>query len=430
MPTHSKVWLKRGREKSLLRKHPWVFSGAIDHVQGEAGPGATVAIVDAAGAFLAWAAYSPASQIRARVWSFEPEESIDAGFLRGRLERAIESRRRLGLLGADTACRLVFAESDGLPGLVVDRYADFVVCQFLSAGAERWRAELADLLVELCGARGIYERSEASARRKEGLPSQRGLLARRGAAGGDRGSDGGDALARRRRERTKDRRVPRPAAQSRARRRARGRCGDARRVRVHGRVRDHGAASRRVRRDARRVVGRGAAHGRARGGRERRRRPLSRSSSRAYSTSCALLRDDGRRYDLVVLDPPKFVHSAEQVSAGSRGYKDVNMLGLRARAAGRRCSRRSPARGTSTPRCSRRSSRAPRSTPAATRRFSSACLSRPDHPDRDRVSRGRVSQGPDPARALSGASRRRAGRGRGPSAPSSGGPQPPTALVG
>jgi len=176
VPTHSKVWLKRGREKSLLRKHPWVFSGAIERVQGEAGPGDTVEIVDAAGAFLAWAAYSPASQIRARVWSFEPHESIGAAFLRARLERAIESRRQLGLLGADTACRLVFAESDGLPGLVVDRYADFIVCQFLSAGAERWRAEVADLLAELCSPRGIYERSEASVRRKEGLASQRGLL--------------------------------------------------------------------------------------------------------------------------------------------------------------------------------------------------------------------------------------------------------------
>src|SRR4051794_15628073 len=116
VPTHSKVWLKRGREKSLLRKHPWVFSGAIERVQGDAGAGDTVEIVDASGGFLAWAAYSPASQIRARVWSFEREETIGPGFLRGRLERAIESRRKLGLLGADAACRLVFAESDGLPG--------------------------------------------------------------------------------------------------------------------------------------------------------------------------------------------------------------------------------------------------------------------------------------------------------------------------
>src|SRR5215471_17168295 len=166
VPTHSKILLKRGREKSLLRKHPWVFSGAIERVQGEAGPGETVEIVDAAGAFLAWAAYSPASQIRARVWSFVSEETIGAAFLRDRLVRSIESRRKLGMLGVDTACRLVFAESDGLPGLVVDRYADFVVCQFLAAGAERWRAEIADLLVELCSPRGIYERSEASARRQ------------------------------------------------------------------------------------------------------------------------------------------------------------------------------------------------------------------------------------------------------------------------
>jgi len=171
-----KVWLKSGREKSLLRKHPWVFSGAIERVEGAPGPGETVEIVNAAGAFLASAAYSPESQIRARVWTFATGEAVDAEFLRGRLVRAIDSRRKLGLLEPGTACRLVFAESDGLPGLIADRYPDYVVCQFLSAGAERWREEIAEILAELLAPRGIYERSESSARRKEGLPSRRGVL--------------------------------------------------------------------------------------------------------------------------------------------------------------------------------------------------------------------------------------------------------------
>ena len=113
--THSKVWLKRGREKSLLRKHPWVFSGAVERMQGEAGSGDTVEIVDAAGAFLAWAAYSPSSQIRARVWSFDREETIGAAFLRGRLQRAIESRRDLGLLGADGASQVVLRSNVATP---------------------------------------------------------------------------------------------------------------------------------------------------------------------------------------------------------------------------------------------------------------------------------------------------------------------------
>jgi 23S rRNA (cytosine1962-C5)-methyltransferase len=327
VPTHSKLWLKRGREKSLLRKHPWVFSGAIERVQGEPKPGDTVEIVDAAGAFLALAAYSPASQIRARVWSFEPEESIGAAFLRGRLERAIDSRRQLGLLGAEAACRLVFAESDGLPGLVVDRYADFVVCQFLSAGAERWRAEVADLLVELCGARGVYERSEASARRKEGLPSQRGVLrgeappaeieVRMGAAHWlidvVNGQKTGAYLDQQRNRA----RVAELAAGAEMLDAFAYTGGFAITALVGGAsaatlVESSAEALRTAEREA-------AANGVA---------DSCRFVAASVFDELRVLRDDGRRYDLVVLDPPKFVHSAEQVSAGSRGYKDVNMLGL------------------------------------------------------------------------------------------------------
>ena len=327
MPTHSKVWLKRGREKSLLRKHPWVFSGAIERVQGEPAPGDTVEIVDAAGAFLAWAAYSPASQIRARVWSFVPEETIDAAFLRGRLERAIESRRELGLVGTDTACRLVFAESDGLPGLVVDRYAGFVVCQFLSAGAEHWRAEIAGSLVELCGPRGIYERSEASARRKEGLPSQRGVL--RGEAppaeievrmGSTHwlidvvnGQKTGAYLDQQRNRG----RVAELAAGAEVLDGFAYTGGFAITALVAG---ASGATLVESSTEALRTAEREAA---ANGVADR-----CRLLAASVFDELRLQRDDGRRYDLVVLDPPKFVHSAEQVSAGSRGYKDVNMLGF------------------------------------------------------------------------------------------------------
>ncbi|HUL83064.1 MAG TPA: 23S rRNA (cytosine(1962)-C(5))-methyltransferase RlmI, partial [Gammaproteobacteria bacterium] len=171
MSTVPRLILKNGREKSLLRKHPWIFSGAIERVVGEPGVGETLDVVDSAGQFLARAAYSPSSQIRARVWTFASEEAVDSGFFRRRLERALDSRRRLGLLGAGGACRLVFAESDGLPGLIVDRYADYVVCQFLSAGADRARDLVSDALMELCEPRGVFERSEASVRRKEGLAS-------------------------------------------------------------------------------------------------------------------------------------------------------------------------------------------------------------------------------------------------------------------
>ena len=159
-----------------MRHHPWIFSGAIERLDGSPGPGETVDVLAADGTFVARAAYSPASQIRARVWTFAEGEAVDADFLRGRLTRAIESRRRLGFLADGRACRLVFAESDHLPGLIVDRYADFIVCQFLAVGAESWRDAIIAALVEICSPAGIYERSEAGARRKEGLKSRRGVL--------------------------------------------------------------------------------------------------------------------------------------------------------------------------------------------------------------------------------------------------------------
>lgn len=166
--------LKPGREKSLLRRHPWVFSGAIERIEGSPQPGETVEIRSAKGQFLAQAAYSPFSQIRARVWTFD-SQPVDAAFLRRRIERALAQRRATGLL-EHQAVRLIYAESDGLPGLIVDRYGDVLVAQFLTAGAEFWRQTLIELLRELIPCRGIYERSDAEVRTLEGLPLREGLL--------------------------------------------------------------------------------------------------------------------------------------------------------------------------------------------------------------------------------------------------------------
>ncbi|HVC12027.1 MAG TPA: 23S rRNA (cytosine(1962)-C(5))-methyltransferase RlmI, partial [Burkholderiales bacterium] len=126
--------LKAGREKSLKRRHPWVFSGAIERVAGAPRAGDTVQVTSAGGEVIALAAYSPQSQIRARVWSFDPAATIDAGFLRTRLQAALALRARLPAAQHSNALRLVHGESDGLPGLVVDRYADVLVAQFLAAG--------------------------------------------------------------------------------------------------------------------------------------------------------------------------------------------------------------------------------------------------------------------------------------------------------
>ena len=169
------ITLHLGREKSLARRHPWVFSGAIGRVDGDPELGETVDVLDAKGNFLAKAAYSPYSNIRARAWSWLVED-VDADFLRKRLDTAI---RRRGDLESQpyNSQRLVHAESDGIPGLIVDRYGDdLLVMQVLTAGAEYWRDTLADLLVELTGVPNIYERSDVDVRSLEGLKPRVGAL--------------------------------------------------------------------------------------------------------------------------------------------------------------------------------------------------------------------------------------------------------------
>ncbi len=170
------VILKNGREKSLLRRHPWIFSGAVTKIIGSIQAGETVDILSSKGKWLARGAYSPFSQITVRVWTFNPDEDITPEFFHARLKRAFSSRDPLMKHSTLTACRMVNAESDGLPGLIVDRYADFLVCQFLFAGAEHWKQDIADGLKSLMPRAGIYERSDADVREKEGLKPCAGVL--------------------------------------------------------------------------------------------------------------------------------------------------------------------------------------------------------------------------------------------------------------
>jgi len=170
------ILLKAGREKSLLRRHPWIFSGAIERVDGAPGSGDTLPIRDAAGNFLAWTAYNPDSQISARVWSFSETEKVDAEFFRGRIAKALAARNELNLARNSNGMRLIHAESDGLPGLIVDQYDDVLVMQIGSAGAERWRDSCADMLQELCKPACIYERSDSDSRALEGLEPRNGVL--------------------------------------------------------------------------------------------------------------------------------------------------------------------------------------------------------------------------------------------------------------
>jgi 23S rRNA (cytosine1962-C5)-methyltransferase len=196
--------LKPGREKSLLRRHPWLFSGAVHHIGGnpalrqaqDIASGSTVNLLSFNGDFLARAAYSPTSQIRTRVWTFDPDEAVDADFFRQHIRAAIQARATLGYKTTEltentekkdsvdsvlsvvntNAYRLIYAESDGLPGLIVDRYDETLVLQSLTAGSEFWKEAIADILLEETGLQTIYERSDADVRELEGLQPIAGIL--------------------------------------------------------------------------------------------------------------------------------------------------------------------------------------------------------------------------------------------------------------
>ena len=166
------IKLRDGKERSLLRRHPWVFQGSI--ASGKADSGETVRVESHDGKFLAWASFSPTSMIRVRSWSFDEAERIDAAFFERRIQAALAIRARLPI--ASDGVRLIHGEADGLPGLIVDRYADVLSAQFLSTGTERWKNTIADLLLKHTGLTRLYERSDAGVRELEGLEPVTGWL--------------------------------------------------------------------------------------------------------------------------------------------------------------------------------------------------------------------------------------------------------------
>ena len=322
-----RVTVVPGRDKSLRQRHPWVFSGSIAKVDGDPGAGETVAIHDADGAFLATAAWSPTSRIRARVWSFDAHDRIDAAFIAARVVAAVRARETM-LDSTHSGCRLIHGESDGLPGVVADRYGEVLVVQLLSAGAEAWRDALAAALSDATGCATIFERSDADVRTLEGLLPRVGLI--RGA-------------------------LPEPLTLLE----------DGLRYRVdvaHGQKTGFYLDQR----DNRHRI-RGLAHDRdvlncfcytggfaiaalAGGARS----ALSIDSSgdalalaQAHVADNGLdaarvewrdadvfaelrrLRDGGREFDLIALDPPKFAPTAQHAEKATRAYKDVNLLALK-----------------------------------------------------------------------------------------------------
>ena len=321
--------LKPGREKSLARRHPWVFSGAVARVQGDPETGDAVALRSGNGEFLAWAAYSPASQIRARVWSWSEAEPVDADLLRARLRQALAARGRLLAAEDSDAMRLVHGESDSLPGVIADRYGEVVVLQLLSAGAERWRGELADALRELTGCACVFERSDADVRALEGLPVKSGALYGSLPAAGVQLREHGlvygvDLAAGHKTGFYLDQRDNRRHVGELSRGREALNCfcytgGFTLNALAGGAASvlsiDSSADALALARDNLRRNGLDAAR--------------AEWQEADVFKHLRVLRDQGRSFDLVVLDPPKFAPTAAFAEKAARGYKDINLLALK-----------------------------------------------------------------------------------------------------
>ncbi|MBP9005336.1 MAG: class I SAM-dependent methyltransferase [Candidatus Marinimicrobia bacterium] len=324
-----KVLIKKDREKSLLRHHPWLFSGAIERIEGEPQLGETVELRAHDGRFLGFGAWSPKSQIAVRIWSFNPEEEINADFFRRKLSLAVKRRESLFEPNKTDAVRLVNAESDGLPGLIVDRYNGYLVVQFLSAGAEFWRETIVSALTEICPVTGIYERSDVEVREKEGLELRRGLLqgneppelieicenSRRFLVNIRNGHKTGFYLDQRDNrqkitEFSAEREVLNCFAYTGGFAIAALSAGAAKVTNIEASA------------DALELLNRNVALN-------------GFDSAKVENLTDDVFqvlrkfRDQGRSFDLIILDPPKFAESKSQIERASRGYKDINLLAFK-----------------------------------------------------------------------------------------------------
>jgi 23S rRNA (cytosine1962-C5)-methyltransferase len=319
--------LRSGRDKSLRHRHPWIFAGSIDRVEGEPDAGETVAIHSVDGEFLAAAAWSPSSNIRARVWTFDPRDRIDGEFFAKRVRDAVQARADL-LDVQHTGVRLIHGESDGIPGFVADRYGDALVVQCLAVGAERWRDTLVAALIETTRCANVFERSDADVRALEGLPARCALLAgtlpdplwliedalryRIDVATGQKTGFYLDQRDNRRRVRHL----------------------------AHGRdvlncfCYTGGFTVAALAGGARSVLSIDSSAAALELGRQNvagNNSETSRAEWRDGDVFAELrkLRDAARNFDLIVLDPPKFAPTASHAEKASRAYKDINLLALK-----------------------------------------------------------------------------------------------------
>lgn len=323
------IRLKPGRERSVVKRHPWIFSGSIAEVSGDPQPGETVDVHAHEGTWLAKAAYSPHSQIRARIWTWKSEQQVDEIFLAGRLDDAIRLRGDLAADPEVDSYREVYAESDQIPGLIVDRYGSFRVLQFLNAGTEHWRDSIISHLASRGDCEALYERSDVDVRDLEGLQAREGVLW---------GTQPPESLI----------------------------------VREHGMrfhvdiVKGHKTGFYLDQRESRRYLHQHFPGGEvldafcytggftlaalAAGAERVLAIDASQPSIQLAQRNVALnelpeehcewlqgdvfhelrkLRDRGRSFDVVILDPPRFAPTASQANKASRGYKDINLLALK-----------------------------------------------------------------------------------------------------
>jgi len=323
------LYLKKGRDKSVKQHHPWIFSGAVERVQGSPGLGETVEIFSTDGEWLARAAYSQNSQIIARIWSWDKSESIGREFFKNRLYRAVEQRAALIPQGETDDVRLVHGESDGLPGLVVDRYADVLVIQCLSAGIELWLKEVVEVLVELTGCEQVYERSDVEVRHLEGLPERVGAL--HGAAPTEPLiiSENGllfkvDLLHGQKTGFYIDQRHNRQRV---------GALAQGRRV-LNCFCYSGGFSVYALAGGASQVVSIDSSHEALVLAREN--YGMNHLSNEQVDWiegdvfhELRLLRDRAQSFDAIILDPPKFAPTAAQAESAARGYKDINLLAFK-----------------------------------------------------------------------------------------------------
>jgi 23S rRNA (cytosine1962-C5)-methyltransferase len=323
-----RVVLRSGREKPVRQRHPWVFSGAIQRIDGDVEDGGIADVVSARGEFLARGYVNRRSQIVVRLLTWNEAEPIDAAFWRARLERALRSRS-----GADSACRLVNAESDGLPGLIVDRYGEWLVVQALTLGIDRLKSEWVGWLVGLLDVRGVYERSDVDVREKEGLAQATGVLS--GEAPPDEIEIAERGYADRPARFLVDVRRGHKTGfyldQRDNRRKVAAHCRDAEVLNLFAYT--GGFACHALLAGARRVVNvDSSAEALALA---RRNLALNGFAARDEDVAEAdafealrRYRAEGRAFDAIVVDPPKFAHSAGQVGRAARAYKDLNLVAM------------------------------------------------------------------------------------------------------